>query len=512
MNFKEKINKINEAFVSGKVYLFLKNIYFVLLSAFRETFIYKIFFKPLDDESYEKSLINRFFGFIKSIYIKIGAFINKILKREEKESSPFLEKTASTSFILRAFKMDNYKQSFVFLIFICTLLFTGVLPTMAVVGLCLVTACFTFFDHSFKERVKNGKNLITDFFIFFYLIALFYSRWISNDVQKNKIFLVYFVFVGFYYIIRFLIRSEERLYISLHAFSCSSAFVCLTGIFQLLTGSYKTTTWTDTEVFEEIEGRLVATFENPNVFGEYLILIIPIILAMIFISKSKLWKTLYTLLLLVSGVCMLMTYSRGCWLGIIFAFALFILMIFPKLIYPALILAPFSVFVIPETIIERITSIGNMSDGSTVFRVYIWRATIDMLKKYWLCGIGLGTDCYEHYYSQYAYDAVLAPHSHNTFLHVMCESGIFGLLIFISLLFFLLRQLFVCYKNTKNKSLKIISAAFIAAFLGSLIQGMFDNLFYNYRLYMIFFALVAVSCSIYEIYKGEERENAGNKN
>ncbi len=504
MNNIEKIKKINEAFVSGKIYSFFKRIFFVLLGAFRETFIYKIFFKPLNDEAYEKSLINRFFRFIKRIYIKIGELINKILGRKEKNASPLISEIASTSVILKAFKMDSYKESFVFLIFMAILTFTGVLPTMAVVGLVLITACLTFFDHSFSERVRNGKNLITDSFIFLYLIALFYSRWISNDVQKNKIFLVYFVFVGFYYIIRFLISNENRLYIALHAFSCSAAFVCLVGAFQLVTGSYKNTTWTDTQVFEEIEGRLVATFENPNVFGEYLILIIPLIVAMIFISKSKLWKTLYSLLVLLSGVCMIMTYSRGCWLGLIFAAALFILMIFPKLIYPLLVVAPFSIFVIPETIIERITSIGNMSDGSTVFRVYIWRATIDMLKKYWLCGIGLGTDCYENYYSQYAYDAVLAPHSHNTFLHVMCESGIFGILVFIGLLFFVFRQLFVVYKKTKNKNLKIISAAFVSAFAGFVIQSMFDNFFYNYRLYMIFFAAIGISCAIYEIYRGEE--------
>ena len=40
--------------------------------------------------------------------------------------------------------------------------------------------------------------------------------------------------------------------------------------------------------------------------------------------------------------------------------------------------------------ISRFTSIGDMTDGSTTYRVSIWLGTLDMLKHYWLCGIGPG--------------------------------------------------------------------------------------------------------------------------
>ena len=52
----------------------------------------------------------------------------------------------------------------------------------------------------------------------------------------------------------------------------------------------------------------------------------------------------------------------------------------------ALIAAP---FVLPQTILERFMSIGNMQDTSTSYRVYIWLGTIAMLKDYFFCGIGL---------------------------------------------------------------------------------------------------------------------------
>ena len=47
-------------------------------------------------------------------------------------------------------------------------------------------------------------------------------------------------------------------------------------------------------------------------------------------------------------------------------------------------------FIIPQTIVDRIMSVGNMEDSSTSYRVYIWMGTLGMMKHYWLGGIGMG--------------------------------------------------------------------------------------------------------------------------
>lgn len=495
---------IYNIFSQSALYDFCKKIYFLLYDAFKDTFIYKLFFNDIKEKTYEDSFLCKTQKLFSEILLKIEDFINRILKRKEKNENPFLNDVVKTSGILKFFKMDNYCEGWAFLVFCSVLLLTGIMPTMVVVGLCLVTFLCMFFDIRFSERIKNQKFAPTDCFVILFLVSLVYSRQISTDVQKNKIFLVYFVFVAFYFAVNFFVSNKERLFVALKAFSVSSGFVAVVGMVQFVTGSYKTTTWTDTNMFEDIQGRLVSTFENPNVFGEFLLLAIPVTFAVFLLSKSKIWKFLFAMILLVSCGCMILTYSRGCWLGLIFATCMIILLLFPKLILPLCVAAPFSIFVIPETIIERITSIGNMNDGSTVFRVYIWRATVEMLKKYGICGIGLGTDCYEKFYSKYAYDAVLAPHSHNTFLHIMCESGLFGIIVFVLLLFFLTKQLFTTFSKTKDKDMKIVSACLVSGFFGLMIQGMFDNVFYNYRMYMIFFAVLSLACTVYKIYKKEE--------
>ena len=65
----------------------------------------------------------------------------------------------------------------------------------------------------------------------------------------------------------------------------------------------------------------------------------------------------------------------------------------------------------------------------TSYRVYIWLGTIAMLKDYWLSGVGPGQSAYSKVYAHYGYNGISAPHAHNTYLQVMCETGIAGIII-----------------------------------------------------------------------------------
>ena len=71
--------------------------------------------------------------------------------------------------------------------------------------------------------------------------------------------------------------------------------------------------------------------------------------------------------------------------------------------------------------------------------------------------------------------------------------------MFVLLLYFTLRQLFVSYRQTQNKTVKILSAAFVSGLLGLLVQAMFDNTLYNYRMYMLFFAAISSSAALYSV-------------
>ncbi len=494
-----------KCFKSSKIFQIFQKIYLFFLIPFRKTFVYKLFMNDLPTKAFQESKtaklmgkIAQFFGWIS--HLITGSFTYRIFKKLCCGTT--VSEIAGTSKILKWFRVDSSGYSFSFLIFLAVLFLAGILPTMAVVALCLLALGFAFLESDFQNNLKQIKPIVTDLLIGFYLIGLIYGLLISQSPDKLQIFLVYFVFVGLYYVVRYFVSTTRRLIMSVSYFTLSGIVVCAYGYLQYITGSYETTTWTDTKLFTDISGRIYSTFQNPNVFGEYLLFLIPLALAMCIIAKEKLHKFVYGICTIAALGCLVLTYSRGCWLGLIAGMGLFFILLYRKALVPVVLAAPFSLLVIPQSILNRFMSIGNLKDNSTAYRVYIWRGTVDMLKKVWPTGVGLGNYSYELAYAPYAYNAIMAPHSHSLYFHQMSETGIFGFLVFILLAFYTLKQLFMVYKRPKSKELQILSVALISGFSAFLIQSFFDNTFYNYRIYMFFFAFLSLAASLFAV--GEE--------
>ena len=77
-------------------------------------------------------------------------------------------------------------------------------------------------------------------------------------------------------------------------------------------------------MFFEIKGRVVSTFENPNVLGEFLILVFPITLALMAAANHSYERFFLFAISLLNGWCLIFTWSRGAWIGCIIATALFL--------------------------------------------------------------------------------------------------------------------------------------------------------------------------------------------
>ena len=191
-------------------------------------------------------------------------------------------------------------------------------------------------------------------------------------------------------------------------------------------------------------------------------------------------------------LCMILTFSRGAWLGLLFAGAVFVILLKPRLI----LLAPFALvalyFVLPDTVISRFTSIGNLGDDSTSYRVYIWMGVLAMLKDYWLCGIGPGDAAFNMVYPVYSYNGIVAPHSHNLFLQMVCDSGICALLVFVLLLFVYFRMMCTAISREKEWGSRVMQVACTAGVCGFMVQAMTDYSFYNYRVLFLFWAYLAL--------------------
>lgn len=118
--------------------------------------------------------------------------------------------------------------------------------------------------------------------------------------------------------------------------------------------------------------------------------------------------------------------------------------------------------------------------------------TLAMLKNYWLCGIGPGTEAFNRVYPAYSYNSIIAPHSHNLFLQIVCDAGIAALAVFLILMFVYFRMMCAALHREEDWTSRLNQVAFTGGVCGFLVQAMTDYSFYNYRVLFLFWAYLAL--------------------
>ena len=375
-----------------------------------------------------------------------------------------------------------------------TVFLTPLVPTMAVVGLsllCLVSLLLrAVTDPDFRWRF-DGMGLLILGLLAVYLVAGLSSFAMAKSLS---IWCVYFAIMVFYFIVINTIRDKKQLFDLLTVFALSGALVCLYGVAQYLFGWNINQAWMDEQMFGDIRMRIYSTLENPNVLGEYILLVLPVCIGLMWVKRGAPAKLVYAAIATVAAAALILTSSRGCWIGSMVAAAVFVTFAAGKLWGLVLLILPFVPMFLPESIINRFASIGDMGDSSTSYRVYIWMGTLNMLKDFWLSSIGMGSEAFTAVYPFYSYNAVVAPHSHNLFLQILVEAGVVGIVVFLAVLFLFYKNLAVGHAagGGKGKPIPTMIAAIGAGVAGFLVQGMFDNCFYNYRVVMVFWTVLAL--------------------
>lgn len=367
------------------------------------------------------------------------------------------------------------------------------LPTMAVLGLAAIGyACVAL--RLVRERDRplawSPINRYIILYAAIYLAGTFFSVDLEGSLNPG---LLRVAFILFAVVLGNAVSNRRQLDTLIFLMVLAGTAVAAYGILQyIFRWGYQSAAWVDSDMFSGIEFRVPSTLENPNMLGQYFLLAIPLGGAKLLSSREWGARIFYLCCCGLMCVCMILTFSRGAWLALLFAGLVFVLFLNPRLI----LLAPFALialyFVLPETVITRFTSIGDLSDDSTSYRLYIWLGTLAMLKDYWLCGIGPGEDAFNMVYPAYSYNAITAPHSHNLFLQIVCDVGITALVVFILLLFVYFRMLCSALSREKDWTSRMLQIAFTSGACGFMVQAMTDYSFYNYRVMFLFFVFLAL--------------------
>lgn len=410
---------------------------------------------------------------------------------------------ALTAFVI--FVM-TYPEAGVLLVF----LLLPFLPTMALAATVILIAV------SFFIKLIRGKRVIRFSLVDIpvMMLSVFFLLGGINSVDRDSSIpkmLLYICLISMYFIVRNLLCSQKMLTRAISCCIVSLGLVSLIGIGEYFIGT-PTLGWLDIGTFDYIRGRAVATFENPNVLGEFLLMTIPMAFSFAFVRQSDeigpRGHFASAIAALLGCACLILTWSRGAWLGLAVSFIFFAL-IASRNIFSALIiaspLASLLVFAKDTAIFDRFT---NFSDSSTSYRLNIWRGALNMIRDDLVSGIGIGEQAFASVYPAYSIGgAEIAYHSHSLYLQLTAEMGIFALIFFIIFVFCISARCFSHLRKCSSLKEKMMCIALFTGIFAFLFQGLTDFVFYNYRIFLFFWMMVGLAVSYTDFAAAKKKED-----
>lgn len=292
-------------------------------------------------------------------------------------------------------------------------------------------------------------------------------------VKYFEFFIVYFMAVNH-------LRDKEQIKRFVTAMLVVCAVICVIAILQIPAG-----------------GRVTAPFEGtaggePNTLGGYLVLMLSITLGLLVTSDSMKRKTFLGILVILIIIPLLATLSRSSWVATVPM--LLVLIYFSKrklvIVVPVVIIVLIAPLIMPHAVKERALftvaqrkhagqiEIGGIRlDTSASARVRAWKhiLTTEFIKH---PVFGRGVTGYGLMDAQYP--------------RVLVETGILGLIAFLSLLFFIYKNALSTYRNSSDPFFSGISLGYLAGFIAMVVHAIGTNTFIIVRIMEPFWFLTAI--------------------
>lgn len=388
---------------------------------------------------------------------------------------------------------------------VLTLLAYVFLPDILALGL----VYGVFFTYLISKLTRGGPvfriySQETPYYMYFILmvIACFSSIMVTSSLRDLAIHLGG---LGLMLMILDQVEDERGYHNLLVSLVMVASILSLIGIAQHFIGVDLQREWVDTSHNKDIQTRVYSVFGNPNIFAEFLVMIIPLSVGIFWQTKRDGVKLFYLGLFLIQVLALFMTMSRGGWVGLGVAALVFVLLVKKRLALLAIPLGGLGLAILPPTVINRALSIFNFADSSTSYRFKMWEITGQMIADRPIFGVGLGHQPFKYTFETYI-RTMPVFHSHNTYLQVLAEMGILGLVLFILLLLAILGSAYYYLIRSQRPYRRIMGAALMASFAGLLTHGMFENILYLTKISLTFWVLVAL---VFALVRLEKREREG---
>ncbi len=302
-----------------------------------------------------------------------------------------------------------------------------------------------------------------------------------------------------------LIRSFRDATLIAKVICVTAIAVALHGIFQYIIGAPIPAHWVS-QAEAGVRSRAYSIMGSPNILGAYIVMTAPIIASFAYSAKAMWKKVLAWCFVGVLCLCLLVTFSRGAWVGMCVAVVVFAILQDRRLFAPLLMAVPVAMFI--PSIANRITFLftDDFATASAVGgRALRWAVGKEMMATNPFIGFGLGrfggavamqnqilevTDEFSYFYMD------------NYYLKIGAEMGYTGLITFILLMVCLVIIGLRCVGRSKRCETKMpLATGIYAGLAGIITHCYFENIFEEPYMMALFWSLSAVLMYIGYIHK-----------
>jgi tetratricopeptide (TPR) repeat protein len=291
-----------------------------------------------------------------------------------------------------------------------------------------------------------------------------------------------------------------------------SQFALVLGVLMCIIGIYFY--WG--EVGEVSKPRMNSIFGNKNHFGGYLLLVIPLALALYFYAPTFKELVAYgaTSILFIS--CFVLTYSRGTWMSLGLALPIMAWLMGSLSLKKRLLPRAISVFllaVVTVVLINRVSllnafdasataidsvydaAVGKEPGGTLAPRLDYWQGAFRIMRDNPLTGTGLGT--FAAIFPEYQLEPPnYSRFAHNYFLQTGAEMGVPGLLAGLWLFFALGWVCYRCLAMAKGVELYPLTVGLAVSLLASTLHNLVELDWYIPAISILFWAEVGLLLGI----------------
>ncbi len=397
--------------------------------------------------------------------------------------------------------------------------------------LLVVVITYLFWQRVLQQTTAIKRDTPLDIFIIMFMaVGFLLMSLVSPDksiaLAGYRIVVEYMLW--FFIIIR-LVRDDDDFKLLYGGILAMAFFLSLHGIYQYIIGVPIPSSWT-TSTEMSVRTRVFSLTGSPNIFGSLLVMTAPLAAAMVYYSRKNINKIIFVAITLLMCACLLFTFSRGAWVGMIVTVIIFALYVDRRLLV-LLGVAMAAVLAFVPSITSRITFLftSEYTTASEIGGRALRWATGKMLLSEshpWL-GFGLGrfggavamnnqvlekTDEFSYFYMD------------NYYLKTLVEMGIIGLVFYLILIIALLiwgvraihrsdarnmigENLSATYRNVDNP--KVLAVGIFSGLVGVLVHCYFENIFEEPYMTACFWGLAALLIYLGFFRKQKEKDHSG---